>query len=76
MKIFVKVKTRARHEKIEKTDKNHYTVWVKEIPEKGRANAAVILLLSKHFSLPKKNIKLLSGASSSTKLFELFKGDS
>lgn len=40
-------------------------------PEKGRANKAVIKLLSQSLGLSAQNIKLLSGDTHSLKVFEL-----
>jgi len=59
MKIFVKVKTRAKEEKIEKASENNYVVSVKEQPKKGLANKAVIRILGRSgFSSRKKSIKI------------------
>ena len=40
-------------------------------PEKGKANAKVIELLSKHFKTAKSNIEIKAGATSKEKLFEI-----
>ncbi|MGC9610927.1 MAG: DUF167 domain-containing protein [Minisyncoccia bacterium] len=71
MKIFVFVKTKARQEKVEKVDETHYKVWVTEPPVDGKANKAVISVLSDFFSVSKINITLLSGATSKEKAFDL-----
>lgn len=72
MKIFVKVKTRAKEEKIEKTGENNYAVFVKERPEKGLANKAVIKILSRYFKIPQKNVVIISGLSSRQKLIKIY----
>jgi len=64
MKIFVKVKASAKTEKIKKVDKNHYEVTVKEAPEKGRANAAVVKILAKHFKVAKSMVEIKAGYTS------------
>lgn len=73
MTITVKTKPSAKEEKIEKIDQNSnaYKVWVKEKPEDGKANEAVIRVLSKHFKVPSSHIKLLVGKRSGQKVFEL-----
>lgn len=71
MRIFVKVKPKARIEKIEKVDDIHYVVHTKETPEKGKANEGVIRLLSKHFSISKSNIIITSGKTSRLKIITL-----
>lgn len=40
-------------------------------PEKGKANAAVIKLLSKTFGVPAKNIEILSGQTSPLKIIKI-----
>lgn len=68
MKIYVKVKTGAKEEKIEKTDENNYMVSVKERPKKGLANKAVIKILRCYFKIPQKNVVIISGLPSRKKL--------
>jgi len=75
MKIFVKVKTEAKEEKIEKTGENNYVVFVKERPKKGLANKAVIKILSRYFKVPQKNVVIISGLSSRQKLIKIYGDD-
>ncbi len=51
----------------EKTHK----IRIKAAPEKGKANAELIKFLSKHFSVPKENIKILSGKTEALKLIKI-----
>ncbi len=78
VKIFVKTKTGARENKVippplklisDKAD--FYTVSVKERPVDGRANEAVTKLLAEHFKISRSQIKLVSGATSKSKVFEI-----
>lgn len=48
---------------------------ITESPEKGKANAAVIKLLSRAWNIPRKNISLARGAKSRRKLL-LVEGES
>lgn len=73
MKIFVKVKTRARQEKIEKIDDTNFKVWVKEAPEKGRANQSVLRVLAEYFSVSRSEIIIISGLTSRKKVVEINK---
>ena len=73
MKIFVKVKSRAKAEKVEKIDDVNFKVQVKQPPEKGRANAAVIRLLAGYFDANQSNIRIVSGSSSKLKIIEIKK---
>lgn len=73
MKIFVRVKLRARENKVEKIDDTHFIVFVTEPPEKGRANKLLIRLLSDYFNLPVSQISITSGVHSKEKIIELEK---
>jgi len=71
MKIFVKAKPGAREEKIEKIDETNFVVHVKERPVEGRANFAIVQVLAKYFKVSNYEIKLVSGASSRQKIFDI-----
>lgn len=71
MKIFVTVKTKAHREKILKIDATHYVVCVREVPEKGKANVAVLKSISEHLNIPKSHIKITSGFASKQKSIEI-----
>ncbi|PJA37619.1 hypothetical protein CO181_02780, partial [candidate division WWE3 bacterium CG_4_9_14_3_um_filter_43_9] len=49
MKIFVKAKPRAKNEKIEKIGEDCFKVSVKEPPEEGKANQAIVKALAEYF---------------------------
>jgi len=44
---------------------------VKERPVEGRANEAIIKLLAGHFRISRSQVKLISGAVSKRKVFEI-----
>lgn len=71
MKISVRVKPNAKGEKIEKIGENNFLLWVKEKPQEGKANKAVIKVLSEYFGVPQSEVVLLKGQSSREKIFEL-----
>ena len=48
-----------------------YTVYLRAKPHDGEANAALLTLLSKHFKVPKTQIKIVSGATSRRKVVDL-----
>lgn len=73
MKISVKVKPNAKQEKIEKVGEKDFFVWVKEKPQKGKANQAVIRVLAEYFNVPKSEVILLKGQTSKEKVFEIKK---
>jgi uncharacterized protein (TIGR00251 family) len=68
LRITVEVKTGQRDESIEPIEEGRYLVRVKEPRLKGKANQAVLKLLKRHFG---KQAKLVSGATSTTKIVEL-----
>ncbi len=54
-----------------KLDGANIRVYVTTVPENGKATAAVIKLLSKAIGVPKSKIKLICGAISKHKLFQI-----
>ena len=70
-RIKVVVKPNAKHEKYEQVSENEFRIAIKEPPQEGRANEAVIRVLSEHLKIPKTHISLLHGTKGKTKLFEI-----
>lgn len=73
MKIFVKVKLKAKEEKVEKINDNHFVIKVKEPAEKGKANQAVIKIIAKYFKVSSSQVVMLSGLKSKNKILEIIK---
>jgi len=71
MKISIKVKTKAKEEKVRQLGKNNFAVFVKALPIEGKANEAVIRLLAKYFKVPKSSIEIISGHKSKNKIVEI-----
>ena len=71
MKIFVKVKSGVKNEKVEKIDENHFVVSVSERPIKGQANRGVMRVMADYFKISKSEIKMTSGFTSSQKTLEI-----
>lgn len=74
MKIFVKAKSGAKHERIEKVDAAHFVVAVKAPPVDGKANAAILKALAKYFRVPLSNLRMVSGFASRQKVVEIMSG--
>jgi len=70
VKIQVKVKPNSKSEEVSQEGDN-FIVKVKEPPEKGRANQAVVRLLAKHFGVPQSQLKILSGFKSRSKVISV-----
>lgn len=71
MKIFVKAKPGAKKESVEKISENTFLVSVKERPEKGRANYAILKAVAAYFKIPVSRIIIVSGASSRNKIIKI-----
>ncbi len=71
MKIFVKAKTRAKENKVEKIDDSNVIVFVKAAPAKGKANEAIIESLAEYFNLAKSDIEIIRGHKSKEKIIEI-----
>ncbi len=71
MKIVVTAKPGAREEGIVKLSDTEYAVSVKERPEKGKANQAIISALAKYFKTPSINIRIVVGHTTKKKIIDI-----
>ncbi len=71
MKISAKIKTKSKIEKVEKNGDGIFLVYVKEVPEKGKANSAIIKLLAGYFKTTRANVKIVGGLTSKKKIIEI-----
>ncbi|QJU05398.1 DUF167 domain-containing protein [Candidatus Saccharibacteria bacterium oral taxon 488] len=72
MKISVHLKPNSRHrEEVVVGDDGVLTIYTKAPATEGRANVAAVKLLAKHFGVASSKVKLLRGASSKYKLFDI-----
>lgn len=72
MKFSILLKPNSRHrEEVVVGDDGVLTIYTKAPAIEGRANAAAVKLLAKHFGVASSKVKLLRGASSKYKLFEI-----
>ena len=70
----ITVTTRASRNKIEPmldADSSGFHMWVTAVPERGKANKAVIALLSEHLNVPKSRITIIAGQSDRHKVVEI-----
>lgn len=65
----VTAKPRARRNLLRRGREGRLEALVTEAPEDGRANAAIVLLLASALGVARRDVELLRGASSGTKLF-------
>jgi hypothetical protein len=71
MKINVKAKPNSKEEKIEKINETDYVIFVKEPPEKGKANEAIRNALAIYFKISSARVKIVAGYSSRSKIIEI-----
>ena len=74
MKISTRLKPNSRHrEEVVAGDNGSLTIYTKASAVEGRANAAAAKLLAKHFGVVPSKVKLVRGATSKYKVFEIDK---
>lgn len=71
MKILVKVKPGARQESIERVDEHNYLISITEPARDGKANAALIKLLARHFDVASSLVEIVSGHMARVKVVEI-----
>ncbi len=71
VKIWVSVKPQAKREEVKKVADGEYLASVLAPAREGKANQALIELLSDHFSVPKSSIRIIRRQSSRRKLIEM-----
>lgn len=72
MKIPVTIKPNSRHrEEVVVGSDGVYIIYTKTPAIEGRANAAAIKLLAKYFGVPQSQVKLVRGATSKHKVFNI-----
>lgn len=71
MKIHVKVKPNSNRQEIIEFGNYRYLIYLTSQAEDNKANIELIKLLSKHFGIPPKNIKITFGAIGRDKILEL-----
>lgn len=69
--IEVKVKAGAKENLVKKISENSYEVSVKAEREKGKANEALLKLLSAYLGYPLNALKIKKGSRGKLKLVEL-----
>lgn len=70
-KIRVTVKPNSKTQDIQTGEDGVLRVRLKSPPVDGKANAELIVLLAKHFDVPKSQITIKAGANSPSKLIQI-----
>jgi uncharacterized protein len=69
--VELRVKPRAKRDKVELVDSNHLDVWVTSPPVEGKANEHVVKLLSKTLGVPKSSIEIIKGEGGKNKVVDI-----
>ena len=70
MKIFVKVKTQAFEDRLEKVDDSNYLAFVKARPIDNKANLTLVKLFAKEFNVSAKDV-VIKNPTSRKKIIEI-----
>ena len=72
MKVFVFLKTNSRYrEEVMAGDDGSLTIYTKAPAIEGRANLAAVKLVAKYYGVAPSRVKLVRGATSRNKVFEI-----
>lgn len=71
MRISVKAKPNAKIEKIDKVSNNALVAWIRSPAKEGKANDALLKLLSDYFDIPRSRIKIIKGHASRNKIISI-----
>jgi len=71
MLLRIKTTPKAKQNKIVKISSTNYHIYTTAAPEKGKANTAIIKLLSKKFNIAKSKIIIIKGLKSKNKTISI-----
>ena len=71
MKIAIKAHPKSKKTQVVEVSPAHYEVWVRSVPDKGKANQEVIEAMSKHLGIARSKLVLCSGLASRHKVIEV-----
>lgn len=71
MKFFLRVKPKSGIARIEQKNDKELIVRVKEAPEDGKANNAVVRAIAEYFDVAPSRVKILRGASGRKKIIRI-----
>lgn len=71
MKFFIQVKPKSSIARIEQKNEKELTVWVREVPEDGKANEAVVRAIAEYFDVAPSRVRILRGATGRKKTVEI-----
>lgn len=69
--ISLRVTPKAARNSLKRAEDGSLRAYVTTVPENGKANAAVVKLLSKALGIPKSRLDLIRGATARDKVFRI-----
>jgi len=67
----VKVLPKSGQQKVVKQSDGFFKIYLKSVPEKGKANKELIVLLAKYLEISQKQVKIVKGEKSRNKIVEI-----
>jgi len=71
MRIYIKVTPRSSKNEVIRISEGEYKVRITAPPVDGKANEALIEILSDYFKVAKSNITIVGGKSAKTKMVDI-----
>jgi len=71
VKILIKVKPNSKKKEVNQISPNEFCVRVSAPAKEGKANQAVVELLSDYFNVPKSRITITKGFKNKNKIIEI-----
>ena len=71
MYVKARVTAGAKKEALQQLSKDHFKISVKEKPLQNLANKRVVELIARHFRVPAKAVRIVSGHRSPSKILSL-----
>lgn len=71
MRICARVKPNSKKDLVEKTGETDFTVRCKAPAKEGKANSAVIKLMSEYLGIPKSRISIIRGFKNKEKILDI-----
>ena len=71
MYVKVRVIAGAKKESVEEASAGHFKISVKEPAERNLANRRVVELVARHYILPPKQVRIISGHTSPSKILSI-----
>jgi uncharacterized protein YggU (UPF0235/DUF167 family) len=71
MYVKVRVIADAKKESLEETSPDHFKISVREPAERNLANRRIVELVAAHHKLPPKQVRIISGHTSPSKILSI-----